>query len=579
MRRISSVISVAVLLISGLSVPAAGARPGDCDWTQWGQNAAHTGQSCARGQHDLRLLARMVVDPFAEQENAELGVIPVHYPAPLVDRDGNVFILKKGGSYVSCDPPGSGEPAPCGLDPENVNRQTWSLQALRWQHGRLVPSWTFTSDWKPIEVGMDFDAMFQPAMSSDAVYVPGAGGTVFQLAKGSGHVQRRINPFGRTVDPSAFVSSGLTLDARGALLYNVIKLEPVPGGPVDGHGWLVRTTRDRTSTVDYRTLIPGSPRATDLCHQIFPFVPDGPLMPPPPQPDGSPTLPPTVPCGSQRAGLNATPAVGPDGTIVTVTRPHSLDTNYYGYLVALNPDLSLKWATSLRGLFNDGCGVLNPYGEDSTFDCRPGAPFGFDRFTNQPPAAGVHDGSSSAPVVLPDGGVLYGSRSSYNGFRGHLVKFDAEGHHVADFDFGWDITPAVHRHDGTYSVLIKNNNYVTNGPFSMTRLDADLNVEWSRANTETRTCQRGPDGTVTCVDDGEHPNGFEWCVSAPAIDRDGNTYGLSEDGNLYVLDPRGQVRDKIFLAKTVASAYTPVSLDPDGRIYAQNNGELYILGR
>lgn len=26
------------------------------------------------------------------------------------------------------------------------------------------------------------------------------------------------------------------------------------------------------------------------------------------------------------------------------------------------------------------------------------------------------------------------------------------------------------------------------------------------------------------------------------------------------------------------TAYTPVSIDPQGRVYAQNNGELYVLG-
>src|SRR5262249_44402508 len=192
--------------------------------------------SCARGQRDLRLLSRLVVDPFAEQENAEAGGIPVHYPVPLVDSDGNVFILHKGGTYVSCDPPGSGQPAPCGRDPRNIAGQTWSVRALRWQHGQLVPAWSFTSDWKPgALVG---EPMFQPAMSGDSVYVPGAGGTVFQLAKGSGHVLRRINPFGDTIDPQTFVTGGLTLDARGTLFYNILRSEGV-----DAHGWLVRATR------------------------------------------------------------------------------------------------------------------------------------------------------------------------------------------------------------------------------------------------------------------------------------------------------------------------------------------------
>jgi outer membrane protein assembly factor BamB len=573
------VVAGLVSVLAGV-VPAgvAEGRPGGCDWTQWGQGAAHNGQSCAAGQRDLRLLSRLVVDPFAEQEEADgFGALGVHFPAPLVDGDGNVFFLRKGGSYVPCDPPGSGEPAPCGVfDPENLNRMTWSIQAMRWQRGQLVPRWTFTSDWKPTQRGSE--AMFQSAMSDDHVYVPGAGGTVFQLAKGNGRVVRRINPFGGSIDPAAFVSGGLTLDAHGTLLYNVIKPEPGPNGLTDGHGFLVRASRDRISMVDYRTLIPGAPGATDLCYSNF-RVSGFPLpWPPPPQPDGSPTLPPQVPCLSQRAGFNVAPAVGPDGTIVTVTRPHSFNLNDYGYIVALNPDLSLKWATSLRGHLNDGCGILAPYG-GGIFDCRPGTAVGVDPQTNLPPAAGVNDNSSASPVILPDGGVVYGSFTFYNGGRGHLVKIDRQGRFLGTYDFGWDSTPGVYRHDGTYSLLLKDNHYRTNGPFHVTRLDADLNVEWSHAATETRTCQREPDGTVTCVDDGEHPDGFEWCISAPAIDRDGNVYGLNEDGNLYVIDKFGRQRAKVFLSKTIAAAYTPVSLDAQGRVYAQNNGELYVLGR
>jgi outer membrane protein assembly factor BamB len=573
--RACSAMACVVLMIFGV-VPAAVAdgRPGGCDWTQWGQSAAHNGQSCARGQHDLRLLSRMVVDPFAEQENIENGGIPVHFPVPLVDGDGNVFILKKGGSYVSCDPPDSGQPAPCGFDPANLNRMTWSLQALRWQRDRLVPTWSFTSDWKPTQMG--FEAMFQSAMSGDHVYVPGAGGTVFQLAKGNGHVVRRINPFGSAIDPQTFVAGGLTLDARGTLFYNVIKTEPGPNGRPDAHSWLVRATRDKTSMADYRTLIPDAPHPADLCYLTFQGSPDRPL-PPPPQPDGSPTLPSQDLCKSQRAGLNVAPAIGPDGTIVTVTRAHGITMDNYGYVVALNPDLSLKWAASLRGRLNDGCGVLTPYGNGFR-DCRPGTALGVDPYTNMPPAAQVSDGSSASPVILPDGSVVYGARTIYNGYRGHLMKFDSHGQYMGNSDFGWDITPAVYRHDGTYSMYIKDNQYLSGGPFDITRLGPFLNKEWSHANTETRTCQRAPDGTVTCVDDGQHPNGFEWCVSAPAIDSDGNVYGLSEDGNLYVLDKQGREREKMFLSKTVASAYTPLSLDSRGRVYAQNNGELYVLG-
>lgn len=575
--RAGLTIAGVVLMVSGVTPAAvADGHVSGCDWTQWGQNAAHTGQLCTRGQRDLRLLAHTVVDPFAEQEVAEVGVIPLHVPVPLVDGAGNVFVLRKGGSYVSCDPPGSGEPAPCGRDPENLKRQTWSVRALHWRHDRLIPMWTFTSDWKPSIIGIE--GLFQSAMSEHFVYVPGAGGTVFQLAKRSGRVVRRINPFGHSIDPSAFVSGGLTLDRHGTLFYNVLRSEPTPNGPTDGHGWLVRVTRDRkTSMVDYRTLIPGAPGPTDLCYGTFLQTSAERPYPPPPQPDGSPTLPPQQPCLSQRAGLSQAPAIGPDGTIFTVTRAHNTGGEHYGYVVALNPDLSLKWATSLRGILNDGCGVLAPYG-NGPFDCRPGTALGVDPNTNLPPAPGVSDGSSASPVALPDGSVVYGAQNTYNGFRGHLMKFDRDGHYVTNYDFGLDITPAVYRHDGTYSLIIKDNHYISGGPFDVTRLDADLTKEWSYTNTETRTCERAQDGTVTCVDDGTHPNGFEWCISAPAVDRDGTVYGLSEDGNFYVIDSDGNQREKVFLSKTVASAYTPVSLDSQGRIYAQNNGELYVLG-
>ena len=63
------------------------------------------------------------------------------------------------------------------------------------------------------------------------------------------------------------------------------------------------------------------------------------------------------------------------------------------------------------------------------------------------------------PVVLPDGNVLIGVSTSYNFARGHLLKFNPQGGVLATYDFGWDLTPAVFEHDGTYSILIKDNHY------------------------------------------------------------------------------------------------------------------------
>ena len=88
------------------------------------------------------------------------------------------------------------------------------------------------------------------------------------------------------------------------------------------------------------TLVPGAPGANDACETTF-----GDAEPPWP-PAGTPV--PTAPCGTQRVGLNAAPAVGPDGTVYIVTRAHT--SSRYAYLVAVHPDLTPAWATSLRSM-------------------------------------------------------------------------------------------------------------------------------------------------------------------------------------------------------------------------------------
>ena len=180
--------------------------------------------------------------------------------------------------------------------------------------------------------------------------------------------------------------------------------------------------------------------------------------------------------------------------------------------------------------------------------------------------------------MLPDGGVLYGAYTQYNGFRGHLMKFDAAGRFAGSFDFGEGMTAPVFPHGHTYSLITKDNHYVTEGPFFLTELDANLHTQWQLANTSTQTCQRAPDGTISCTDDGQHANGFEWCISSPAIDRNGTLYAVNEDGYLYAVDAQGHALERVFLGKTIAEAYTPSAIDAAGRIYAQNNGQLYVLG-
>jgi hypothetical protein len=110
----------------------------------------------------------------------------------------------------------------------------------------------------------------------------------------------------------------------------------------------------------------------------------------------------------------------------------------------------------------------------------------------------------------------------------------------------------------------------------MTQLGANLNLEWSFQNTNTDSCTRNTDGSLTCVSD--HPAGFEWCVNSPVIDRNGVVYANSEDGNLYAIGQGGAAAQKIFQQLSLGAAYTPASLGGDGKIYSQNDGHLFVVG-
>jgi hypothetical protein len=564
-------------------------------WPQWGQNPQHSGFTDVTGQLPNQKLASMIYDPFVAKEQAEnSGELLAHYQAPLTDGQ-DVFMEFISGTYVSCNPPGSYTPFPCGND--NWFNQVWSEKRLHWQNGQLSEMWSFATDWKPEpdatgDLG-GWQPVFHAALTSAGVWVPGAGGTVFLLAKGSGAVQARFNPFGSTIDPNTYVSGPISADAQGNIYYNVVKLnpnDPYGYGPnFDGIGaadipgaWLVKVSNLGTiSMVSYKALA-YTPGAPTTCFATF-SIND---LPWPPSPTATPR---TVPCLSQRPGINVTPAIAPDGTIYSVTVAHNVYASRYAYIVAFHPDLSLKWTASLRDRLHDGCGVLVPIATKSSppeaNTCRFGANFGVDPATNQAPAGRVIDQSSSSPVVTPDGGVIYGSYTRYDFARGHMFRFDGSGNFMAAYNFGWDSTPAIYPHNGTYSVVIKDNHYdagnycepvkgvqvsqkvcvdAPKGPYYITRLNPNMQIEWQFQNTST---------------DATHHNGFEWCINAPAIDANGTVYANSEDGNLYVIGQGGGLLGHIFLNQALGAAYTPLSLGPDGRIYTENDGILFVVGQ
>ncbi len=546
-------------------------------WSEHGRDARHSGQAPVKAQRLLRVLASADVDPFAARERTDAaGHLDVHYAAPILDGD-DVFLELKGGTYAPCS--GAGATTPCGRSAWNEER--WGVRRLTWESGRLVEKWRFESDWLPPPDGgalRGWEPVFHPAVAGSFVLVPGAGASVFALRREDGSVAMRIDPFpGR--DPATFVAGPLTVADDGSVVYDALALA-IPRGPAAwtdaspwtddiGGAWLVQIAPDGSpSKVSFADLVPQAPVASDLCTGQFSPAD----LPWPPAPDAEA---PAVECGAQRPGLNVAPAVAPDGTIYTVSRAHRAGGE--AYLVAVGPGLVPKWAASLRGRLDDGCGskLLPPDG--ALGGCRLGAHPGVDPLTNQRPAGSVSDLSTASPVVAPDGSVLYGASTRYNGARGHLMRFSSAGDFVGSYDFGWDVTPAIARRaGGGFSIVLKENRYgagsycddeafcpaPAGGPFWITALDEDLAPRWSAANDDMTAA---------------HPAGFEWCVNAPALDAEGTVFSNAEDGTLYAIRD-GAIAERLPLGEASGASYTPPGIDGEGRVYAQVLGRLYVAG-
>jgi outer membrane protein assembly factor BamB len=496
------------------------------------------------------ILADVVLDPFVEIERTLQGNnLLVHYAVPLIDGD-DVFVELKGGTYTAGD----------------WSTQTWSVRAFRWQGPSLVERWTALSDWKPVPMGSGgpvFEPVFHPVLANGSIYMPGGGGSVLRVDRDTGRVIERIG----TLDSDAYVTGPMVADSAGNVYYNAIVLaHQQPPWMTDIRD--ARLTRidpgGGVTTARYVNIATGAPAGTSPCLGAFGDT----ELPWPPSPGA---LPGSIICGSQRPGINVAPAIAPDGTIYTVSRAHF--NSRWSYLIALNPDLTPKWTASLRDRFNDGCNVLLP-SNGSPGGCRAGAATGVDPADNTAGAGRVLDESSASPLVAPDGTVFYGAYTRYNYSQGHLMHFTSRGAYLGSYPFGWDITPAIYAYDNTYSILTKENHYPTgsycgnpiwcpdarrpNDPegFFVTQLDSSLRVEWMFRN----------------------PRNEEWCVNAPAIDRDGVIYMNAEDGFLYSLNRSGSLRSEIRLTPALGQTYTPLAIDDHGRIYAQKAGHLFVVG-
>jgi len=582
-------------------------------WGQWGANPQHSGMVNVAAQTTAHQLANIVYDPFVPQEQAEslpvfgAADLVAHYQATITDGN-DVYMMVKTGKYTPCNPAGDWQNGTaCG--PNAWQSMIWNEARFSLVQGKLVQIWSYQSDWKPEPNAVNFnqgfgglggwEPVFHAVDANNFIYVPGANGAVWKVEKIGGTSVSHITPIFGGLDTNvatAFVSGPLTADAQGNIYYNVIALQNVaaPWDAADVAGaWLVKIApNDVANTVSYTNLLPGAPAGTaTTCPGRFD---GGDALPFPPTINATPN---TVLCGSQRPGVNIAPVIAADGSIITASRAHFDDMQ--SYLIAMRPDFSgTKWVASLQNILHDGCGFLVPISAPANMDpnsCRNGTTPGVDPTTNAPGSGRVVDQASSSPTALPDGSVLFGVLDHYNYARGHLLKFDSTGNFLSSYDFGWDSTPGVYAHGGTYSIVIKDNHYgaaaycgrknpvcaATPQVFYITQLDATMTPEWKFQSTNTLSCTSNPNGPPTCVSD--HPNGFEWCINMPAIDMNGNVYVNSEDGNIYVL-PQGHSgvfttpTSNMFLNLAIGAAYTPLSIGPDGRLYTQNDGHLFVVG-
>jgi hypothetical protein len=533
-----------------VNIPIAASLLLAAAWPQFGHDPQHTGAVQVSGQPMLGVLASVVMDPFVSQETAVSGEdLLVHYATPIVDGD-DVFVAVKSGTYT----------------PGDWSTQKWGVQAWRWEGGRLVRRWTTMSEWKPVPytgggVGPTFEPVFQPVLANGYVYMPERGVGLARINRDTGAIVDFPGAL-PTVLINAYITSPLVTDAAGNIYFNVIFLSGANPWTTDiVDAWIERIAPDNSGRqAQYSAIVSGAPAASAGCRGSF----SADELPWPPS---QTAVPPDIPCGSQRPGINVAPAIASDGTIYTVSRAHF--NSRYTYLVALNPDLTPKWTQSLRDRFNDGCNVTLPQ-NGAPGGCRGGAFTGVDPADNTMGAGRAIDDSSSSPMIAPDGSVFYGAYTRYNFTQGHLMHFTSAGTYLGAYPFGWDITPGIYAHSNTYSLITKENRYpvgsycddptfcpvVRAGEYFINALDPSLHVQWSM----------------------RAPKGFEWCINGPAIDANGVSYANSEDGWLYSINPDGTLKQSIQLTAAIGQAYTPVVVDGQGRIYAEKAGTLYVVG-
>lgn len=497
----------ALLILISAWAPAAFAQTA---WSSFAKSDHHVAESTVASQplNGIHWQTPVDLDPpdfqRASQTNPAGGEeLLIHYGSPLITAANTVIVPVK-----------------------TTAAGAFQVQAHSAATGSVI--WTAATDYR-LPPGEGWTPIFGPALSTNRLYLPGAGGTIVfrnspdaaQGAQGRlvfyGEAAYKANPeaFARTV----FINTPLTTDDNGDVYFGFV---------VEGSSPLAGLTSGiaRVRADGQAAWIAVTAAAADSSMTEVPY--------------------------------NCAPALSWDGTTVYV----AVSNGGAGYLVSLNST------------------TLAPVARVRLKDPKSGLD------------AGINDNASTSPTTGRDGDVYYGVLENpfpENNDRGWLLHFDSTlSQSKTPGAFGWDDTPSVvprsmvPSYHGTsdYLLMTKYNNYANvggNGQNKIAILDPNA--------TET-----DPITGVTVMNEvltilGPTPNPplagvKEWCINSAAVDVPGKAIlANSEDGNLYRWDlTTNTLSQSVMLTSGIGEAYTPTVIGVDGTVYAINDAILFAVG-
>lgn len=577
-------LSLAILLLSacgGIDTSGEAQTADDlvgpshaCDTGQIFATGDHEGRICAPITGSMGVVAQVQMDPSAQSEHDDLGFLAVHYAQALTS-GAWVYTETKSG-YT---------------DPVDKQTQTWGIQASKWIGGALVPQWTYASAWQPVDAinpaGTTnfYESLFQPALTAQGLFVPSSAGTIVKLDPTTGAVISTINPFTGTAfdgDQDTIVNSAIAADQLGNLYYSVTAWPTGArlGAAVRG-SWGVRVASSGATLIKaWADLAPASIGIKQVldpsCVYAYSvFDPTGALRPYPPTPGSAPD---TSSCGGQRPSTNVAPAITHDGHVLWIsTENNAINLTY---LVATDAaTLAPAWATEMRDIAFDDCGIHTPYGTGPD-DCRAGTAIGVDPSTNLFPAAHETGIMEASPMVAPDGGIYVGSYTgSYDNNQGHLARYSPTGSRLETYDYGWESTPSVFTSPAH-----------TTGPLSFA-LVMDENRfspesgDGTGPGLDARTVRLSPDFHTQITTHASIRSGVEandYLDGQAAVDDQGNVYVLNASGTIYKISPSGVVLDSVELGFSMETLSVEMSWGKDGLgntvLFVPYAGTMYVIG-